>query len=141
MGRLQRAIGDALRVKSPTGEAWVKSFVDRARFRHLVDGIAFDIDEEYAMSVWSLQDGRCAVCKLPFDLDIRYTGHRRPMAPSMDRIDSDCGYVRGNIRFVLQAVNLAINDYGLDAFIPVAAAIAREAGSNNVGQNAVYTGR
>lgn len=39
---------------------------------------------------------------------------RRPLAPSIDRIDSSLGYTRQNCRIVCAAVNYAMNVWGED---------------------------
>jgi hypothetical protein len=66
------------------------------------------------------QRGRCAVSGLLFDLRVVGTGQaRRPYAPSPDRIDPRGGYVRGNVRLVLQAVNFARNRFGDEVLMEV----------------------
>ena len=39
---------------------------------------------------------------------------KTPFAPSLDRIDSSKGYVRGNVRLVCMAANFALNQWGDD---------------------------
>lgn len=52
---------------------------------------------------------RCAVTKLPFDMEVTVVGGRlvNHNAPSLDRRDATKGYVPGNIQVVLAWVNQA----------------------------------
>jgi hypothetical protein len=54
-------------------------------------------------------------------------GLRDPWGPSIDRIDNRQGYVRGNIRVVCVAVNMAMNNWGYDVLLRLANGIARNA--------------
>jgi hypothetical protein len=56
----------------------------------------------------------CALTHLPFDLTQKRT------TISIDRIDSARGYVVGNVRLVRLHVNLALNEWGLDALLEMA---------------------
>lgn len=58
--------------------------------------LAFDIDIEYAWSIFVQQNGLCALSGIP--LEMRITA-------SLDRIDSTIGYVEGNIQWVHKDVN------------------------------------
>ena len=67
-------------------------------------GIPFTIRTPDLKAAWT---GKCAVTGLPFDLRAG-TGAAgaRPFSPSLDRIKPARGYVPGNIRFVLNCVNM-----------------------------------
>jgi hypothetical protein len=43
-----------------------------------------------------------------------YRNH--PNAPTLDRIDSAKGYTKDNIRLITYQLNIAINQFGLEAF-------------------------
>jgi len=68
----------------------------------------------------------CAVSGLPFDLahNLERAHSRNLLAPSIDRIDAKRGYVRGNVRIVLAAVNYGINEWGFDAYVRICRAVA-----------------
>lgn len=55
---------------------------------------------------------RCAVTGTPLSLAEVGPRKLRPYAPSIDRIDSDKGYVPGNCRVVCAAANMAMNAWG-----------------------------
>jgi hypothetical protein len=63
-------------------------------------------------------NGRCEVSGMK--LHTVWQGKRHPMAPSIDRIDSTKGYVRGNCRVVCYAVNVAMLHWGEDVFGQIA---------------------
>jgi len=67
-------------------------------------GVLVDIDKQYLIDLWDNQGGLCALTGLPF----RRTdtpGVVSPFSPSLDKIDHGAGYVRGNVRWLLFAVN------------------------------------
>jgi hypothetical protein len=70
-----------------------------ARTRALKKGFSFDLTHEWAAQNWT---GKCAVTNLPFEIG---TVRSFAFAPSIDRKDSSLGYIQGNCRFVLFAVN------------------------------------
>ncbi len=58
-----------------------------------------------------LRTGECPLSGYKF----RYTyGAYDPYAPSIDRIDSEKGYVPGNVRIVCYLLNVGMNQFGLD---------------------------
>lgn len=73
--------------------------------------------------------GRCAVTGLRFTLSAKV---RDPFAASLDRIDSSLGYIYGNVRIVLLAVNLAMSHWGEASLMTIARAL--------VGRELIKTG-
>lgn len=92
-----------------------------AKFRAKKKGLPFGLTQEYCERLF---DGRCAITRLPFVLN--KTGFGPGMfSPTIDRIIPERGYVEGNIRFVLMAVN-SLKHNGTDAdMVMVAKAIVR----------------
>ena len=74
-----------------------------------------DLDIPYLRELWQQQNGRCAITNIP--LDIR--GKDPNTKASIDRIDSTKGYVKGNVRIVLAAVNSALGEYGEQEMLPI----------------------
>lgn len=56
--------------------------------------------------------GRCSITGMPFSLFKPEGAHRRPYAPSVDRIDASKPYTDGNTRLVCVCVNYALNEWG-----------------------------
>ena len=77
-----------------------------ARSRAKRKGLEFSIDLEYCMSVLAEQDYRCALTGLPFTRSA--TGDDMDM--TLDRIDSDLGYVQGNLSLIGYRVNQMKSD-------------------------------
>lgn len=91
----------------------VKGLRKRAR----AEGLECDIDAEWVLA---RIPGGCELTGLPFDLS---TG-RIPRAPSVDRIHAGGPYLQKNCRLVLLVVNLALQNWGLEEFIPIARALS-----------------
>ena len=66
----------------------------------------FDIDTDYIMSLLVKQQGKCALTgwTLEYVRGGDWDG-RNPRGATMDRIDNDKGYVKGNIQLVCGLVN------------------------------------
>lgn len=87
--------------------------------RKRVEG--FDIDRQFLIDLWYKQDGRCAVSGLALELV-----KDSLKCASLDRRDSDIGYLQTNVQLVCKWVNLAKKDYPNDAMLAVIAEIRGE---------------
>jgi hypothetical protein len=73
----------------------------------------------------SEQGYRCALTHIPFDVDYRTEGAGGThLAPSPDRIEPGRGYVPGNVRWVLWAINRAKGEMPDELFLRICCAIA-----------------
>lgn len=86
--------------------------------------LAFDLTPEYIQKKFDDCKGLCAITKLPFSMEIGTKKKRNPFRPSVDRINSKRGYVKGNIQIVLTIVNTMKMDYTDDILHPVVKAWA-----------------
>jgi len=104
------------------GKTEYSSLKSRAKEKSL----AFDLTPEYIQRVFDRCEGRCNITKLPFDMEIgtKGRGKRNPYRPSIDRINSNRGYVKGNIQIVLTLVNTMKMDYTDKILHPVVKAWA-----------------
>lgn len=73
-----------------------------------------DIDVKFLKDLWDSQQGCCAVTGLK--LEHRYLSwmknqRKSPYQASLDRIDNNKGYIRGNVRFVCLMYNYARNNF------------------------------
>jgi hypothetical protein len=70
----------------------------------------FDLSPDYLYLLWWRQDSRCALSGGPLDpapvSDL--------LKPSIDRIDTNRGYVQDNVQFVYLALNRMKFNYGED---------------------------
>lgn len=88
-----------------------------AKHRALVQGIKFNIDTEFLINIWERQNGCCAISGRVFDLSRPDKHACKQNAPSLDKINPEEGYVKGNVRFVCYQVNTALNEYGEESLI------------------------
>lgn len=97
-----------------------------ARKRAEQRGLGFDASREFREDVVSrVLRGRCELTDLPFSK--REGGrHQCAYSPSLDRIDPAKGYVPGNVRVVLWAVNASIGSWGLDVALDIARALVSQ---------------
>ena len=72
------------------------------------------VDWEYLFDLWVNQNGLCAISGLPLTIE---TNH--PHTVSLDRIDSDEGYVVGNLQLVSFTINRIKLDMPLEDFVEV----------------------
>lgn len=81
-------------------------------------GVPYDLDAEYLAGLWT---GRCSITGIEFSAGPGMGP--KFFSPSLDRIDPKLGYVRGNVRIILWAVN-ALKYDGTDSdMLRVAVAI------------------
>ena len=69
-----------------------------------------DIDVEYLKRLWEFQDGRCGYTGIKMILPPTIREYHKTHSVkkiSLDRIDSSKGYIKGNVHFTCQAINLA----------------------------------
>lgn len=93
-----------------------KVLVGAVKKRCKREGYEFDLDPHWLARKIK---GVCELTGLPFDL----TGERRLYTPSIDRIVAGAGYTKENCRVVLLGVNIALQDWGLEEFLTVAAVL------------------
>ena len=75
-------------------------------------GIGVEVSKDYLWSLFLSQEQRCALSGLPIALTIRGN-----TTASVDRIDSDKGYVEGNVQWVHKDINRMKGSLGQHAFI------------------------
>jgi hypothetical protein len=106
------------------------SFLEKGFSRYKVNAKAraleFDIAVAEIIAIAQKQKWRCAVTGIKFSLRKIDGKRRKPFAPSVDRIDSAKGYIKGNVRVVCLATNLAINEWGDEIFLSQAKGATRK---------------
>jgi hypothetical protein len=113
----------APKVSQSPMERCVRTMVSFAQKNAKKREIVWTINAEHVFSILKKQNGVCAVSGIEFEIDHAPGQKRRPFAPSLDRIDSKRGYVRGNVRVVCVIANLAMNEWGHDALFKLASAV------------------
>jgi len=74
-------------------------------------GWLFDISLEYALETAKKQGDKCTLTGIPFTFTRTGDRYHDALLPSIDRINSDLGYIPGNIQWVNQWANFAKRHY------------------------------
>jgi hypothetical protein len=105
---------------------WAHAMVVKATWKNAKRWQAGPFTKDDLRALWWACDGRCMLTGLPFEESRVGSGRaRKPYSPSLDRSDPTLPYTRGNCRLVLQAVNFALNAWGDEVFLKIAAAATR----------------
>ena len=88
-----------------------------ARSRAVNHNLEFDLSISRILS--ALEKGICELTNLKFDLNRCEETFKNPYSPSVDRIDSNLGYINSNTRVVLTAVNIALNEFDDATMLPI----------------------
>lgn len=89
-------------------------------------GMPFEITQADVDALAAEADGRCQITGIAFDYLPRDGKAKRPFAPSLDRIDPTVGYLPDNIRLVCVAVNLAMNEWGVEVLLEIGRALKKK---------------
>lgn len=102
----------SLAVNKPDEFSQFRSIFFSSQKTAKVKGFGFNLTLEFLKSQWLKQEGRCPYTNIQMELPrvMRDRVHSLNAA-SLDRIDSDLGYVQGNVEFVCRFVNLGKNGY------------------------------
>lgn len=91
-----------------------RSLLYGARINARVKGRECSLTREDIDALFLRAVGKCEVTGIPFSVRKIGDYRRQPFSPSLDRIDVNVGYTLENCRLVCTAVNLAMNEWGLD---------------------------
>ena len=95
-----------------------------SKHRAIAQKVPHSIDAYFIDELLVDQEWRCAISKVPLKASASRDDTRDPFSPQLDRIIPSLGYVPGNVRVVAKIVNHAMSDWGLEAFVTVAKALA-----------------
>lgn len=92
---------------------WAQLLVTSSRSVAKKNNYAFDITAGDLEALWEAQSGRCAWFNVPL---LPTAVQRHPQKPSLDRLDPEKGYVRGNVVLACNAANMGRNITGTTEF-------------------------
>lgn len=92
----------------------IKNTKNKAKTRKILYSVTID----YLNKIFKKQNGKCALSGLPIHFSDIKNGIREKTA-SLDRIDSNRGYVKGNVQWVHKHVNNMKWDFDQGYFIEV----------------------
>ena len=87
-----------------TPNAYIKNILARTKYRSKKKGFSYDLDYEFIKDALDSQEWRCSLSGIPFV--IGEGKHRH--SPSVDRIDSNKGYTKDNVRIIIDVLNTAL---------------------------------
>jgi hypothetical protein len=97
-----------------------KYSLNKARSRSKSRNETTDLTLEYLKEIWENQKGLCSYTNIKMEMprssqdeDIK----KSPTKLSLDRIDPNTGYIKGNVEFVCYCVNVMKNDFTKDQMI------------------------
>lgn len=100
-------------------ENFFKKIIQRLKRRHVTCRQSaqkkyelFDLDVKYLLGLWSAQGGLCALTKK----ELAHKFHT-PFTVSVDRIDSQKGYIKENVQLVCQSANYAKSHFSNEVFL------------------------
>lgn len=100
--------------------SWWSSRVTREFRQKSRAKIEVSIDKEFAWDLFRKQEGKCALTGLPLVLDSKPSVN----TASLDRIDSNLGYVPSNVQWVHKDINMMKRTYDQDYFIKLCKLVA-----------------
>lgn len=79
----------------------------------------FNISKEYIWDLFIKQNKKCALTKLPLVFGSRRIGegYKRMRTASLDRIDNDKGYIKGNVHWVHKYINKMRREFTIKDYI------------------------
>lgn len=107
-------------------EDFISTILRYAKARAKEYSLPFNLDKDFIKQLYESQDKRCAITAIDFQFErANEKKKRRPFAPSLDRVDYSRGYTKDNVRLVCSIVNIALSDFGDEAFDKMCEAYVR----------------
>lgn len=97
------------------------ALIQAAKSRAKKKSIPFDLLDHVDHYHQIINAGLCELTELPFSKE-----HGSPFAPSLDRIEPKLGYVHGNVRVILFALNMGLGKWGEAPYAQIAGAYTRK---------------
>lgn len=109
---------------SRSDESWLKRKLSHSKRSNRNGNIPITIDIQYLITLLKNQNGLCALSKREMT---RIVGNNSKCNTNMsiDRIDSNEGYIPGNVQLVCADVNLAKNDLSQKEFLKLCKTISK----------------
>jgi len=103
----------------------VRERVKGAEARAKLKNLPFDLNDDFIISLFYKQDGKCALSNIDITLNVREG--RSPYNLSLDQIIPSNGYTKENIQIVCMAVNQLKSDFTEDVIINICKGIIKNA--------------
>ena len=103
------------KVNGVSGDMWYKIIHSGVKTRKKRSELEVNITKEYVNDLFIKQNGKC--CLSGLDITLPKTWKDRKYTASLDRIDSNLGYIIGNVQWVHKHVNVMKNKFPQDMFL------------------------
>lgn len=111
------------KLKGISSDVWYNIIKGSLKTRESRKKIEVDISKEYIFDLFLDQEKKCALSGIPIRLPEKWRD--RNQTASLDRIDTNKGYVMGNVQWVHKHVNIMKNTFPQDMFIYLCCLISR----------------
>lgn len=105
-------------------EQWISSATNTARHR---SKCVSDLTSEYMIELWNKQQELCYYSGIQM-LTPKYGSGRSPYSPSIDRLDSNKGYLKGNVVWCIWACNAGKTQMSVEDYINVCKNVVKTLG-------------
>jgi hypothetical protein len=103
------------KVNGVSGDMWYKMINSGIKTRAKRSKLEVNITKEYINEIFLLQNGKCKLSGV--EITLPTTWRDRGYTASLDRIDSDKGYIIGNVQWVHKHINVMKNTFPQEMFI------------------------
>jgi hypothetical protein len=93
------------------------NLITTSRYRCKISKREHTIDTAYLKSLYIKQEGKCAITGTEMEIRGTNCAADSPYSISLDRIDSELGYIDGNVWLVCTGINLMKSRLSMDQFI------------------------
>lgn len=106
-----------------SGRFWGSIYYNATRSKRISrQNLPCDIDIQYVWELFLSQNRKCALSGIEI-------GFNKPVTASLDRIDSNLGYVKNNVQWVHKDLNRMKNIYNQSYFIDMCRRVTETAGA------------
>jgi hypothetical protein len=98
-----------------SGDMWYKIIKSGIKRRTKRSNLEVNITKEYVNQLFFEQNGKCKLSGI--DISLPITWRDRTYSASLDRIDSNLGYVVGNVQWVHKHINVMKNVFPEEMFL------------------------
>jgi len=105
---------EAIRAKDGISLRYIQDRISLYKSRAKSKNYPFDIDSKYLLELWKQQDGLCFYTKVKMKIvHLKFDFY----SPSLDRLDPEKGYTKGNVAWTLHGVNCFKQQLTLTEFL------------------------
>lgn len=112
------------KVNGVSSDMWYKIIKGSLKNRTKRNDLEINITKEYVNELFNAQNGKCKLSGV--DLTLPKGWKDRSYTASLDRINSNLGYVEGNVQWVHKHINIMKNTFPQEMFIYLCHQVAKK---------------